>query len=101
MAKSGFTYADSRGLEQVDALKGLNADVTSISQNRQLPTPKIMEFDPKNLVVRLCLQAMGAEEAGKPAEARELFVEAWNEAANDSEKFISAHYLARYQESVT
>lgn len=59
-----------------------------------------MEFDPKNRVVRLCLQAMGLEEAGKPAEARELFVQAWNEAANDSEKFISAHYVARHQESV-
>jgi len=59
-----------------------------------------MEFDPKNPIVRLCLQAMANEEAGKPAEARELFLEAWNQADNDSEKFISAHYLARQQESV-
>jgi rifampin ADP-ribosylating transferase len=57
-----------------------------------------MEFDPKNPIVRLCLQAMGMEEAGKSAEASALFTEAWNEAANDSEKFISAHFLARVQE---
>ena len=60
-----------------------------------------MEFDPKNPVIRRCLQAMAVEEAGKPAEAKELFTQAWNEAANDSEKFITAHYLARHQESVS
>jgi len=43
---------------------------------------------------------MGVEEAGKPAEAKELFIQAWNEAATDSEKFITAHHLARHQESV-
>jgi rifampin ADP-ribosylating transferase len=60
-----------------------------------------MEFDPKNPVVKLCLQAMALEEAGKLAEAKRLFDEAWNTATNDSEKFISAHYLARHQESVS
>lgn len=59
-----------------------------------------MEFAPKNPVIRRCLQAMGAEEAGKPAEAKALFTQAWNEAASDSEKFITAHYLARHEASV-
>ncbi len=44
---------------------------------------------------------MGQEEAGNAAEARKRFIEAWNQAASDSEKFITAHYVARHQESVS
>jgi rifampin ADP-ribosylating transferase len=58
-----------------------------------------MEFDPNNNVVKLCLQGMGMDEKGKPEEASKLFLEAWNEAKNDFEKFISAHYVARYQKT--
>jgi hypothetical protein len=60
-----------------------------------------MEFDPKNPVVKLCLQALGMEEAGNREEAKKLSFQAWNEAATDSDKFISAHYVARHQESVS
>nr|WP_026072468.1 NAD(+)--rifampin ADP-ribosyltransferase [Nodosilinea nodulosa] len=59
-----------------------------------------MEFNPNNNVVKLCLQGMGMEEKGKPEEAHKLFLQAWNEAIYDFEKFISAHYVARHQENV-
>jgi rifampin ADP-ribosylating transferase len=59
-----------------------------------------VEFNPNNDVVKLCLQGMGMEEQGKPEEASKLFLQAWNEATYDFEKFISAHYVARYQKNV-
>ena len=60
-----------------------------------------MEVDPNNNVVKLCTQGMGLEGEGKPEEARELFIKAWNEATNDFEKFTAAHYVARHQKSVS
>jgi hypothetical protein len=60
-----------------------------------------MEFSPTNKVVKLCLQGMGQEENGKAEEAGKLFLQAWNEATLDFEKFISAHYLARYQKDAS
>jgi rifampin ADP-ribosylating transferase len=59
-----------------------------------------MEFNPNNNVVKLCLQGMGMEDNGKPAEASKLFLQAWNEATNDFEKFLAAHYVARHQNNV-
>jgi len=41
------------------------------------------------------------EEKGKSEEAGKLFMEAWNEAINDFEKFIAAHYVARHQKNVS
>jgi hypothetical protein len=60
-----------------------------------------MEFNPNNNVVKLCLQGMGMEEKGKPVEASKLFLQAWNEATNDFEHFISAHYVVRHQNTVS
>jgi len=60
-----------------------------------------MEFNPNNHVVKLCLQGMGMEEKGKPEEASKLFLQAWNEATNDLESFISAHYVARHQKNAS
>jgi tetratricopeptide (TPR) repeat protein len=60
-----------------------------------------MEFNPTNNVVKLSLQGMDMEEKGNPEEASRLFLQAWNEATNDLEKFIAAHYVARYQENVS
>src|SRR5262249_49271850 len=60
-----------------------------------------MEFNPNNNVVKLCLQGMGMEEKGKPEEASKLFLQAWNEATDDSEHFISAHYIVRHQKNVS
>jgi tetratricopeptide (TPR) repeat protein len=60
-----------------------------------------MEFNPNNNVVKLCVQGMDMEEKGKPEEASRLFLQAWNEATNDFEKYISAYYVARHQENVS
>jgi hypothetical protein len=60
-----------------------------------------MEFSPFNNVVKLCLQGMSMEESGKTEEAAKLFLRAWNEATNDFEKFLAAHYVARYQKTVS
>lgn len=60
-----------------------------------------MEFNPNGIVVKLCLQGMGLEEKGQPEEASSLFLQAWNEATNDFERFIAAHYVARQQQNVS
>lgn len=59
-----------------------------------------MEFSPKNAVVRRCLQGMAMEEKGKPEEASQLLLQAWDEATNDFEKFLAAHYVSRHQKNV-
>ncbi len=60
-----------------------------------------MEFSPSNHVVKLCLQGMNREETGKPEEASKLFLQGWNAATNDFEKFLAAHYLARHQKTIS
>ena len=56
-----------------------------------------MEFDPRNNIIKLCIEGMGKEEQGEPQEASKLFLQAWNESTNDFEKFIAAYYVARHQ----
>ena len=58
-----------------------------------------MQFDPNNKVVQLCAEGMELEGQGKKNEALQLFQRAWKMATNDFEKFTSAHYVARHQES--
>jgi rifampin ADP-ribosylating transferase len=60
-----------------------------------------MEFNPNNNIVQLCLQGIGLEEKDKLQEANKLFLQAWNEATNDFEKFIAAHYVARHQKDIS
>jgi hypothetical protein len=60
-----------------------------------------MIFSPSNNVVKLCLQGMNMEEAGKPEEAKKLFLQGWSEATNGFEKFLAAHFVARYQKTVS
>lgn len=60
-----------------------------------------MEFSPFNNVVKLCLQGMDMEQKGIPEEALKLFLQGWNEATNDFEKFLAAYYIARNQENVS
>jgi tetratricopeptide (TPR) repeat protein len=60
-----------------------------------------MEFSPNNNVVKLCLQAMAVEEKGQAEEADKLYLQAWNEATNEHERFLAAWYLARRQENVS
>ncbi len=44
---------------------------------------------------------MDLEEKSNPEEASRIFFKAWNEATNDFEKLIAAHYVARHQKSVS
>jgi rifampin ADP-ribosylating transferase len=60
-----------------------------------------VEFNPGNNIVKLCLQGMALEENAKSEEAGTTFLQAWNEATNDFEKFIAAYYVARHQQNVT
>jgi hypothetical protein len=60
-----------------------------------------MEFNPHNPIIKLCIQAMGLEEKAKPEEASNLFLQAWNEATNEFEKFIAAYYVARHQKNIS
>lgn len=60
-----------------------------------------MEFSPFNPIVKLCLQGMAMEEKGEPDEALKLFLQGWNEATNNFEKFMAAHYIARQQKTVS
>ena len=60
-----------------------------------------MEFNPNNKVIKLCIQGMDLEGKGKPEEASRVFIQAWNEATNDFEKFTAAYYVARHQKSIS
>jgi len=59
-----------------------------------------MEFNPNNHVVRLCIQGMELDEKGKSEDASRTFLQAWNDATNDFEKYIAAFYVARNQTNV-
>ncbi|HTM68305.1 MAG TPA: NAD(+)--rifampin ADP-ribosyltransferase [Candidatus Binatia bacterium] len=58
-----------------------------------------MEFSQNNDIVKLCLQGIAMEKKCMPEEAAKQFLQAWNEATDDHEKFIAAHYVARHQEN--
>ena len=60
-----------------------------------------MEFSPNNTVVKLCIQGMAMEDKQEPEQASKLFLQAWNEATADFEKFLAAYYVARHQKSVS
>ena len=59
-----------------------------------------MQFDADNKIVKLCAEGMELEGQGRKKEAIKLFQQAWDEATTDFEKFTSAHYVARHQESI-
>ncbi len=59
-----------------------------------------MQFDPANKIVQRCAKGMSLEGEAKTGEAYHQFQQAWNEASNDFEKFVAAHYMARHQNSV-
>ena len=60
-----------------------------------------MEFNTGNVVVKRCIQGMDMEEKGNPEEAGKLFLQAWNEATEDFEKFIAAYYIARNKNNIS
>jgi tetratricopeptide (TPR) repeat protein len=57
----------------------------------------MMEFSRDNTIVKRCLQGMALEDEGKTEEASRVFLEAWNEAADEFEKYLAAYYVARLQ----
>ncbi len=57
-------------------------------------------MDRGNLVIRLCLAGMEAEQAGCSDEARLLFEQAWRQSADDVERCIAAHHVARQQDTL-
>jgi len=54
-------------------------------------------MDPDNQIVRLCVKGLECESSGQPAEALRLFMRAWIQSADDFERCIAAHYVARHQ----
>jgi rifampin ADP-ribosylating transferase len=59
-----------------------------------------MEFDPNSKVIQLCLHGMALEAESQPEQAAKVFLQAWNEAQNDFEKYLTAYYVARHQVTV-
>lgn len=57
-----------------------------------------MFFDPENHVVKLCAEGIAFE--GEPEKAGVYYQKAWDEAVNNEERFIAAHYVARIQATV-
>lgn len=55
-------------------------------------------MDPKNPVVRLCIDGARLEFEGRIDDAREVYRQAWAAAEDDFEACIAAHYVARFQE---
>jgi hypothetical protein len=60
----------------------------------------MIQFDPNNIVVKLCLQGMAMEDQGKPEDASSLFLKAWKSATDDFERFIATYFVARHQNSI-
>lgn len=54
-------------------------------------------MDPNNPVVQLCMKGMEAESEGRPNDARDLFMQAWEARSDDYDACIAAHFLARHQ----
>ncbi len=60
-----------------------------------------IKFDPKNVVIKLCMGGMELEGSGNIEDATMMFQKAWHEAKDDYERFIAAYHLARLQKSIT
>ncbi len=55
--------------------------------------------EPQNEVQRLCVLGTRAEYAGRAQEAAEFYRQAWRAARDDYEACLTAHYVARIQDS--
>lgn len=55
------------------------------------------DFHPDNAIVKLCMQGMKLEEQGQLEEARDIFLQGWNSATNNFERFLAAWFIARLQ----
>ena|SRR5947209_9013039 len=56
-------------------------------------------MDPNNPVVKLCAKGMACESRGEFDAAAESFTEAWQQAVDDFEHCIAAHYVARHRKN--
>ncbi len=56
-----------------------------------------MEFNPNNPIIKLCIQGMAMEDARNHDQAGQFFMQAYDEATTDFEKYLGAFYLARHQ----
>lgn len=54
-------------------------------------------MDPNNPVIKLCSQGMQAEAEGRPHDARNLFMQAWEASTDDYDACVAAHFVARHQ----
>lgn len=52
-------------------------------------------MDPDNPIIRLCAEGMSEQALGNREAAEALFTQAWNDASDDYEACVAAHYLAR------
>jgi tetratricopeptide (TPR) repeat protein len=59
-----------------------------------------MLFDPNNPINKLCIEGMELEGKRNDEAASNLFIQAWNEASTNPEKFAAAHYMARHQKTI-
>ena len=57
-----------------------------------------MQFDPNNIIVKLCSEGIEAEGKGEIEKAKQLYQKAWDNSTNHFEQFTAAHYMARNQE---
>ncbi len=60
-----------------------------------------MSLDPNNPIVRLCVAGLACENEHRFDDALSQYMQAWNEASDDFELCIAAHYIARHQKSPT
>lgn len=72
----------------------------SVKVNNMDNKRRTMEFNTNNNIIKLCIQGMLMEQNDKPEEAGKLFLQAWNEAATDFEKFTASYYVARVQKNI-
>lgn len=57
-----------------------------------------MEFSPFNPIVKLCLQGMELEAQNNLEKALNTYTQAWKEASNDLERYLSSYYIAKLHE---
>ncbi|HEX2205413.1 MAG TPA: tetratricopeptide repeat protein [Longimicrobium sp.] len=57
------------------------------------------EMDPENPVVKLCAEGMRAEGENRFADARALFLQAWEASRDDYDACVAAHFVARHQDT--
>ncbi|MFW6678646.1 NAD(+)--rifampin ADP-ribosyltransferase [Lacrimispora sp. AGF001] len=60
-----------------------------------------IKFDPNNNVIKLCVIGMSIEDSGNIEEADKMFLQAWEVASDEYEKFIAAYHFAHRQKDIT